>query len=202
MAASTYQQQKAEAAVEELKKYAETNPASLALCFATIQLQLLQSQSASALSTLEAYLSSIGKEQKDRYYRPALIALLVWLYEQTGQSEKAMGILDEASTYWKTDKSFASGAPKSTIYQTAAFKLKTGRFQEAVADYEELVRSDPTDQQAIAGLILAYSEIDPQKAEQYANALPTIAISQADTSSLEQSVPGVKRRYVKKTDKR
>lgn len=202
MAASTNQQQKAEAAVEELRKYSETNPRSLALRFATIQLQILQSQAASALSTLEAYLSAIGKEHKEYYYRPALIALLVWLYEQTGQSEKAMTTLEEASTYWKTDNSFASGAPKSIIYQTAAFKLKTGRFQEAAADYEELVRSDPADQQAIAGLILAYSEIDSKKAEQYASALSAIEGNQADTSFLEQAVPGVKRRYVKKTDNR
>ncbi|KAI8150157.1 hypothetical protein BJV82DRAFT_662248 [Fennellomyces sp. T-0311] len=198
LAAATYQQHKAEAAVEELKKYASKNPKSLALRFATIQLQLLQSRPAAALTTLESYLSLIGDKNKKEYYQPAVIALLVYLYEQTGQSDKAMDTLDKASAFWKTDGSFSSNAPTSIMKQTAAFKLKTGRYSEAALDFEELVRADPTDAQAIAGLISAYIEVDPAKAEQYGNALPAIALDHLDIPALERSVPGVKRGYVKK----
>ena len=200
LAAATYQQHKAEAAVEELKKYAEKNPKSLALRFATIQLQLLQSRPAAALQTLESYLSMIDQQKnKKEYYQPAIIALLVWLYEQTGQSDKAMDTLDKASAYWKTDKEFDStGAPTSIMKQTASFKLQTGRYSEAASDFEELVKTDPTDAQAVAGLISAYIEVDPAKAEQYGNALPAIALDHLDIPALERSVPGVKRGYVKK----
>ncbi|KAI9270443.1 hypothetical protein BDA99DRAFT_501798 [Phascolomyces articulosus] len=199
LAAATYQQHKAEAAVEELKKYADKNPKSLALRFATIQLQLLQSRPAAALATLESYLSMLDeKNNKKEYYQPAIIALLIWLYEQTGQSEKAMETLDKASAYWKTDKEFASNAPTSIMKQTASFKLQTGRYSEAASDFEELVKADPTDAQAIAGLISAYIEVDPAKAEQYGNALPAIALDHLDIAALERSVPGVKRGYVKK----
>lgn len=199
LASATYHQHKATKAVEELKKYAEKRPSSLPIRFATIQLQLLESQPAAALSTLENYLVSV-KDDKKAYYKPAVIALLVWLYEQTGQSEKAMETLDEASTIWKNDNSFKSDtvAPTSTIKQTAAFKLKTGRFQDAVADYEQLVKADPSDAQSIAGLIAAYAEVDPKKAEQYGNALPSIALNNLDVDTLEKIVPGVKRGYVKK----
>ncbi|KAG2216271.1 hypothetical protein INT45_002916 [Circinella minor] len=200
LAAATYQQHKAEAAVEELKKYAEKNPKSLALRFATIQLQLLQSRPAAALQTLESYLSLIDQQKnKKEYYQPAIIALLVWLYEQTGQSDKAMDTLDKASAYWKMDKEFDStAAPTSIMKQTASFKLQTGRYSEAASDFEELVKADPTDAQAVAGLISAYIEVDPAKAEQYGNALPAIALDHLDIPALERSVPGVKRGYVKK----
>ncbi|OBZ86276.1 Signal recognition particle subunit SRP72 [Choanephora cucurbitarum] len=199
LASATYHQHKATKAIEELKKFSEKNPGSLAIRFATIQLQLLESQPAQALATLESYLAAV-KQDKHAYYKPALIALLVWLYEQVGQSDKAMAALDEASSVWKNDSAFASSvsAPKSTVKQTAAFKLKTGKYQEAVVDYEQLVKSDPSDAQAIAGLIAAYAEVDPRKAEQYGNALPAIAVDHLDIETLEKIVPGVKRGYVKK----
>ncbi|RCI01987.1 hypothetical protein CU098_009517 [Rhizopus stolonifer] len=197
LASATFHQHKAAKAVEELKKFAEKKPGSLAIRFATIQLQLLESQPAQALETLEAY-TSANKQDKTTY-KPAVVALLVWLYEQTGQSDKAMEVLDEASSVWKNDKDFAStSAPTSTIKQTAAFKLKTGKYQEAVDDYEQLVKADPSDAQAIAGLIAAYAEVDPKKAEQYGNALPAVALDHLDIDTLEKMVPGVKRGYVKK----
>ncbi|KAL0076431.1 hypothetical protein J3Q64DRAFT_1771746 [Phycomyces blakesleeanus] len=203
LAAATYHQSKGEKAVEELKKYAEKKPESLAIRFATIQLQLLQSQPAEALSTLESYLKVIDEKNKKGFYhqQPAVVALLVWLYEQTNQSEKAMETLDKASTLWKSDSSFLKSAPASIIKQTAAFKLKAGRYSEAAADYEQLVKADPTDSQTIAGLISAYAEIDPAKAEQYGDALPAIAMHHIDVDTLERVVPGVKRGYVKKDPK-
>lgn len=200
LATATYHQHKATKAVEELKKYSEKKPSSLAIRFAIIQLQLLESQPALALETLQGYLNNV-KPEKTVYYKPAIIALLVWLYEQTGQSEKAMEILDEASNIWKNDSTFkqSSIAPTtSTMKQIAAFKLKTGRFQEAVVDYEQLVKNDPSDSQSIAGLIAAYAEVDPKKAEQYGNALPSITLNHLDIDTLEKIVPGVKRGYVKK----
>jgi signal recognition particle subunit SRP72 len=124
---------------------------------------------------------------------------LVWLYQQTGQSEKAMETLDKAASIWKSDDSFASThTPTSIVKQTAAFKLKAGRLQEAVEDYEQLVKEDPTDAQAVAGLIAAYAQVDPTKAEQYGSALPEIALNHIDVDTLEKIVPGVKRGYVKK----
>lgn len=202
LAAATYQQYKGQAAVEELKKYAKEHPSSLAIWFATIQVELLLSQPAAALNTLQQYLSRVGEENKKEYYRPAVVALLVWLYEQTGQSDKAMELLDKASQFWKMDADFSSEAPTSIMKQTAAFKLKTGRYQDAVADYEQLVRADPTDAQALAGLIAAYVEVDPAKAEQYGNSLPAVALDHLDMSALETMVPGVKRGYVRKQTNR
>ncbi|KAI7862136.1 hypothetical protein BDF14DRAFT_1746377 [Spinellus fusiger] len=202
LAAATYQQHKGEKAVEELKKYSEKKPGSLALRFATIQLQLLHSTPLEALKTLKAYIKSANeKGSKKEAYQPGVVALLVWLYEHTNQSEKAMETLDSASAYWKSEKGRLVETPASVVKQTAAFKLKAGRYHEAAADYEQLVKADPTDAQAIAGLISAYTEIDPAKAEQYGDALPAIAFEHIDTERLECRVPGVKRCYVKKDPK-
>jgi len=57
------------------------------------------------------------------------------------------------------------------------------------------------DSQAIAGLITAYSEINPALAEKYGNSLPAFESGSLDLASLEHSVPGVKRRYMKKGNK-
>ncbi|KAI8989360.1 hypothetical protein BDB01DRAFT_781522 [Pilobolus umbonatus] len=198
LASATYYQSKAAKAIEELKMLANKRPQSVAIRFATIQLQLLESQPVQALDTLLNYMETV-KSDKSAYYRPAIIALLIWLYEKSGQSDKAMSILDEASTVWKSDPSFKSTTtPLSVVKQTAAFKLKSGRYEEAAVDYEQLVKNDPSDTQSIAGLIAAYAEIDPSKAEQYGNALPAITLSTIDIKELENNVPGVKKGYVKK----
>ncbi|CEG82011.1 Putative Signal recognition particle subunit SRP72 [Rhizopus microsporus] len=198
LASTTYHQHKASKAIEELKKYTEKKPTSLAIHFAAIQLQMLESQHKAALETLQHYLNGVA-DNKQEQYRPAIVALLVWLYQQTGQPEKAMETLDKAASIWKSDDSFASThTPTSIVKQTAAFKLKAGRLQEAVEDYEQLVKEDPTDAQAVAGLIAAYAQVDPTKAEQYGSALPEIALNHIDVDTLEKIVPGVKRGYVKK----
>lgn len=222
LAAATYhQQRKADKAIEELKTYAKQHPASLAIRFAAVQLDLLSSQPAAALKTLEDYLEHVHDDVKATH-RPAVVALQVWLYEQTGQAEKAMSVLDQASVYWKDNhqagmpvsaKSSSSPSAQtesqqhqttpSILKQTAAFKLKTGRYSDAAADYEQLVKADPTDTQAIAGLISAYAEVDPAKAEQYAHVLPPITANDTfNVDDLESVVPGVKKGYMKKDPSR
>lgn len=201
LAAVSAHQNKNSKALADLESFAKKVPQSLAIHFAMIQLSLLDSKHSAALSTLEGYLESV-KSQPEIYYQPALIALLVWLYEQTGQSERAMQALDDASSQWKNGTSSTSSKPPSSILkQTAAFKLKARRFQEAAADYEQLVKADPMDAQAIAGLITAYSEVNPALAEKYGNSLPAFESGSLDLATLERVVPGVKRRYMKKDGK-
>ncbi|KAH8552816.1 hypothetical protein BGW37DRAFT_518783 [Umbelopsis sp. PMI_123] len=201
LAAVSAHQNKISKALSDLESFAKKEPQSLAIRFAIIQLQLIDSKHSAALDTLENYLNGV-KSQPEVYYQPALIALLVWLYEQTGQSERAMETLDNASVQWKQGTSSTSSKPPSSILkQTAAFKLKAGRFQDAATDYEQLVKADPMDAQAIAGLITAYAEVNPALAEKYGNSLPAFETGSLDLTTLEHVVPGVKRRYVKKDGK-
>ncbi|RUP24532.1 hypothetical protein BC936DRAFT_138910, partial [Jimgerdemannia flammicorona] len=201
LAATTFHQSKGARSLEELETHARERPTSLPIRFAVIQLQLLQSNHAAALATLDAYLAGVQNDMLR--YRPALVALQVWLYEQTGQPARAMEALETASAFWKSHGTGAASgpSPSSILKQTAAFKLKNRRYKEAATDYEQLVRADPTDAQAVAGLITALSEVDPAQAEKYGSSLPEINAVQIDADVLEKIVPGRKRGYVRKEAK-
>ncbi|RUS25404.1 hypothetical protein BC938DRAFT_472225, partial [Jimgerdemannia flammicorona] len=193
LAATTFHQSKGARSLEELETHARERPTSLPIRFAVIQLQLLQSNHVAALATLDAYLAGVQNDMLR--YRPALVALQVWLYEQTGQPARAMEALETASAFWKSHGTGAASgpSPSSILKQTAAFKLKNRRYKEAATDYEQLVRADPTDAQAVAGLITALSEVDPAQAEKYGSSLPEINAVQIDADVLEKIVPGRKR---------
>ena len=53
------------------------------------------------------------------------------------------------------------------------FKLHCNNPEEAAKDYEKLVKADPTNVQAISGLVIALSKFDIQKAEEYEQFLQT-----------------------------
>ncbi|KAL1916119.1 uncharacterized protein VTP21DRAFT_6123 [Calcarisporiella thermophila] len=189
MAACTLKQKKVSKALEELQKYAKANPSSLAIHFAIMQLQLLQSQQPNtAIETLERYLSHVSAPLK-----PGVVAVQVWLYQQAQQTEKAMQCLEEAMGQWA--KSGKSINTRSLLRQAALFKLRSGKQQEAAKDLEGLVREDPLDARAVAALIEAYAAFDPAKAEQYESALPEMeSLMALDAEQLEGSVPGVRGR--------
>ncbi|POG58804.1 hypothetical protein GLOIN_2v1488326 [Rhizophagus irregularis DAOM 181602=DAOM 197198] len=188
--------------IANLQEFAKLKPESLHINFALMQLQLITSNPNNALETFEKYLLTI-KEDKERY-KPGYVGLLVWLYEQSGMHEKAIKTLEDAGTFWKNNSS--SSESTLILKQTAAFKIKTGHYQEAAQYYEQLVKVDPLDTQAIAGLVSAYSHYDIEKAEQYESSLPEVNSGEGtvpmdiDVDSIERIVPGVKKSYYKKTD--
>ncbi|CAB5395798.1 unnamed protein product [Rhizophagus irregularis] len=181
--------------ISDLQEFAKLKPESLHINFALMQLQLITSNPNNALETFEKYLLTI-KEDKERY-KPGYVGLLVWLYEQSGMHEKAIKTLEDAGTFWKNNSS--SSESTLILKQTAAFKIKTGHYQEAAQYYEQLVKVDPLDTQAIAGLVSAYSHYDIEKAEQYESSLPEVNSGEGtvpmdiDVDSIERIVPGVKK---------
>ncbi|CAB4383251.1 unnamed protein product [Rhizophagus irregularis] len=202
IASTSYLQKKINKSISDLQEFAKLKPESLHINFALMQLQLITSNPNNALETFEKYLLTI-KEDKERY-KPGYVGLLVWLYEQSGMHEKAIKTLEDAGTFWKNNSS--SSESTLILKQTAAFKIKTGHYQEAAQYYEQLVKVDPLDTQAIAGLVSAYSHYDIEKAEQYESSLPEVNSGEGtvpmdiDVDSIERIVPGVKKSYYKKTD--
>ncbi|RHZ81438.1 hypothetical protein Glove_120g197 [Diversispora epigaea] len=200
LASTSYHQKKPTKTIQDLQEFVKSNSLSLSINFALIQLQILQSNPTTALSTLENYLLLI-KDDSEKY-KPGYVGLLVWLYEQVGKSEKAVQTLEKAGNFWKSG--VTSDESTSILKQTAAFKLKTGRYQEAAKDYEQLVKNDPLNSHALAGLIIAYSHYDISLAEKYERSLPDINniinTINIDVESLEKIVPGVKKSYIKKPD--
>ncbi|CAG8762271.1 16660_t:CDS:10, partial [Dentiscutata erythropus] len=197
LASIPYRQKKITKAIQELQEFTKLKPESLSINFALMQLQLLQSNPTSALETLENHLSSI-KDDAGKY-RPGYVGLLVWLHEKVGKPENAVRALDQAGTFWKSG--VMSDESRSILKQTAAFKLKTTRYHEAAQDYEQLVKGDPLDIQALAGLVASYSQYDINLAEKYESSLPDVSVqTEVDIESLEKVVPGVKKSYIKKAD--
>ncbi|KAG0359007.1 hypothetical protein BC939DRAFT_450531 [Gamsiella multidivaricata] len=200
LAATTYKQKKTAKALEELKEYATQRPESVAIQFAIVQLELLNAQDyTAAIESLTRFLKALPEKEQ---HRPGYVALLVWLYDQAGQGEKGVDLLSEASAVWaKSNKQTKTGSathmPLTLLKQTAAFKLRSHRYKDAAKDYEELVRADPSDPAAIAGLIMAYSEFEPALAEKYGASLPEMKnVMALDVDALERVVPGLKREYV------
>ncbi|CAG8566793.1 9751_t:CDS:10 [Acaulospora morrowiae] len=197
LASTSYHQKKNAKAIQDLLEFAKSKPHSLSINFALMQLQILQSNPLAALETFETHLSSINDEKEK--YKPGYVGLLVWLYEQAGKQEKAVKALEKAGAFWK--RGVTSDGSTSILKQTAAFKLKIGRYREAAQDYEQIVKSDPLDSQALAGLVAAYSQYDISLAEKYESSLLDIGTPMdIDVESLEKVVPGVKKSYIKKTD--
>ncbi|TPX48109.1 hypothetical protein SeMB42_g01666 [Synchytrium endobioticum] len=183
LAAIALREHKASKAIDELVDRANTSPKSLPLQLALTQLYLLQKNIGAATSTMERYLSHIDATEK---YKPGLVSLMVWLYSQTG-SENGMKMLEEATPFWP---SLETGN-KSISRQLATFKLKSNRPHDAAADFERLVKADPSDVSSVAGLIMSYSEFNPALAEQYQSYLPrtesVIDPSDIDVDALETS---------------
>ncbi|KAI1308941.1 hypothetical protein EDD11_004150 [Mortierella claussenii] len=207
LAAIQVRQKKVQKAIEELKDYAKERPQSVALQFAILQLQLSENRDyKGALESLQVFLKGLPSKQEQ--YRPGLVALLVWLFDQAGQGDRGVELLSEASAVWaqsnqhagsSSSSSSSSAMPLTLLRQTAAFKLRSHRYREASKDYEELVRADPSDPASVAGLIMAYSEFEPSLAEKYGASLPEMdrSITQAlDVDALEKVVPGHKKEYI------
>ncbi|KAF9168637.1 Signal recognition particle core component [Actinomortierella ambigua] len=199
LAATQARQKKTAKAIEELVEFAQERPESVALQFAILQLQLSQGNDyVAAIESLRRFLDRLPSEEQ---HRPGMVALLVWLYDQAGQGDKGVELLSESSAIWAKSSSTSAGGsdnkmPVALQRQMAAFKLRSHRYREAAKDYEALVRADPEDPSAIAGLIMAYSEYEPALAEQYGASLPEMQhLVHLDVEALEKVVPGLKREY-------
>eukprot|EP01136_Pigoraptor_vietnamica_P016321 Opistho-1_new@60221 len=119
-------------------------------------------------------------------HRLGVVAAVVQLAEKTGDLAEATRALDQAVDYW-SKSSGPSSAPVVTLLQeSAAFHLRHGAHQKAAAAFERILKANPKDSRAVAGIIRAYSAFDPKMAEQYSSALPEIrALSADETDMLE-----------------
>ncbi|KAI8911311.1 hypothetical protein DFJ77DRAFT_469585 [Powellomyces hirtus] len=155
------------AALKELQLYIQKLPHSLEIHLAAAQLQIAQQNYEGAFTTLRSYLDSASADAK---YEPGLVSLLVWLHGQMDEVDVAVSLLQDATKHWQNNAKSKHDA--SSLKHLASFKLRSHQAREAAQDYEQLVKANPSDVEAVAGLIIAYSEYDPTLAEQYQAYLP------------------------------
>lgn len=167
-------------------------PTSIPIHLALIQIQLQSAQPDRALTVLLGLIQT--RHNQNTVIPIALSALLIWLLQKTGQTERAYKILDEISDSLLTQCIKSNNHVQETLRllkQIASFNLKNERHQVAVKQYEFLVRLDPTNPQSMVGLITAYMVTDPRKADKYAATLPKVNIDHLNAEALEHSVPGI-----------
>ncbi|KAJ3270921.1 hypothetical protein HDV01_007318 [Terramyces sp. JEL0728] len=131
-----------------VKKY----PTSLNAHLVLTQKYLQQSQFANAEKILLEMISNSNFEAS----KPGLISLAIWVLKANNKDSEAIGLIAQAQP-----------TSRNEILQLADLKLKFGYLEKAKADFEELLREDPTDTKAISGYIMTLPESEIETAEQY-----------------------------------
>ncbi|KAI8814845.1 hypothetical protein BJ742DRAFT_750619, partial [Cladochytrium replicatum] len=171
-------------AADELEEYVKSYPTNLGFRLVLCQTQINQLNFSAAIQIMNDY---FGVVDKTLQYQPALVSLMVWLYGRVDQVDMAVEWLESATQHWKSSSEEVEDT--WTLKQLAAFKLKSHRARDAAKDYERLIRLDPSDCSAIAGLVMAYAEFDLAAAEKYSAALASTESADLEDSAALQEQP-------------
>uniref|UniRef100_A0A7N0TXD1 Signal recognition particle subunit SRP72 n=1 Tax=Kalanchoe fedtschenkoi TaxID=63787 RepID=A0A7N0TXD1_KALFE len=122
----------------------------------------------------------------DIQHMPATVATLVTLKERAGDIDGANEVLDSAIQWW-TNAMTENSKLDVILQQSASFKLKHGRQEEASHIFEELVKSHGSIE-AMVGLVTTAAHVNVDKAESYAKKLkPLPGLKSVDVDSLEKT---------------
>jgi len=164
-----YRQKKTSEALSELEKQFNENKSSLKLCLSIAQFKIMEEKYEDALKTVEAYIKCTNTDVNEF---PGLLSLILWLNEKCGNIEKSLDLLQNY-----IDKNDANEDQK-LVKKLIDFKLHCNNPEEAAKDYEKLVKADPTNVEAISGLVIALSKFNIKKAEEYEQFLQTDHLSE------------------------
>eukprot|EP00164_Ancoracysta_twista_P005066 GFYU01006896.1.p1 GENE.GFYU01006896.1~~GFYU01006896.1.p1 ORF type:complete len:642 (+),score=248.21 GFYU01006896.1:58-1983(+) len=185
ISAALHAKQKKFAKCEDvLKSYiAKHSDSCLRTQLTLAQIQLNESNTRGAIETLK----SIDPLQ----HKPGMVATLVSLFETLNDIEGASKCLNLAVEYWENksatgkDKKVVEETKKLIMRETAKFKAKYNKHEEALAIYEKLLTMDKKDFTSMAGLVISAGYVDVKKAEKYDHMLPPIAGDPVDAEMLE-----------------
>ncbi|KAI9024759.1 hypothetical protein DFJ74DRAFT_666201 [Hyaloraphidium curvatum] len=170
--------------LEALREAVAKRPKSLRLRLSLCQALVEQSDFSGALESLQALVSD-SRSASDKALLPGLMKLLVLLYEKQDQPDKALALMEEVASLKDGQELGLS------LRMLADLKTKCGRLEDAAKDLELLHARDPSDVQAIAGLVAIYSKLDPAKAARFDSLLPDTAVekdsSKVDVDALENA---------------
>ena len=176
-------EKKLSGAVEILQNHVKSSSEASVLVYCTLaQLYLNQgspSKALAALRTIPAYANYVG-----------VAAMLASQHAHLGEVGVAMDILDRMLESWMEKGAGQVGGASAfgdLVKQVAKFQLSHSR-PEAAAAILERALSYHDDMSLRALLISAYSQYDPQKAEQASQQLPAFSgRGQLDVDSLERT---------------
>ena len=182
LASLLYKEKKHVESTELLDSYAKSHPHACSRVLLTLAQNHLKDGN---YETAARLLESIP----DLKYRLGVVAMRVALYERLGKIDEACKLLDEALANMekKAGKLSAGSLAHRLLRENAEFRLKHSYYKEAAGFFEKLIRVDGKDKNALAGLIMATSHVNPKAAEQYASQLPAVkSKSNLNTDELER----------------
>uniref|UniRef100_A0A7N1A7R8 Signal recognition particle subunit SRP72 n=1 Tax=Kalanchoe fedtschenkoi TaxID=63787 RepID=A0A7N1A7R8_KALFE len=178
-AAVFVRENKAGKAEEILLQQAKKNPDKSKILF------LARAQVAAAAGHPQIAAESLS-QIPDIQHMPATVATLVTLKERAGDIDGANEVLDSAIQWW-TNAMTENSKLDVILQQSASFKLKHGRQEEASRIFEELVKSHGS-VEAMVGLVTTAAHVNVDKAESYAKKLkPLPGLKSVDVDSLEKT---------------
>lgn len=157
------------AALKEIVPLLEKRPSDVGLILTIMHLYVITNNYAAATHLLESFFKRLEQSNSasdlDVRFAPGLIASLVSLYAQQGRPGAAKTELAKAAEYWRKPHKSKTEAPSKSLMVAAGTALLDTHNPENVKAAGEIFKSlydqDNEDRAAIAGLVAAYSIIDP-----------------------------------------
>ncbi|KAF2729960.1 hypothetical protein EJ04DRAFT_515578 [Polyplosphaeria fusca] len=182
------------AALKEVLPLLEKRPSDVGLLLTITNLYILTNNHAAATHLLESFFRHLEQSgtasDLDVRHAPGLVATLVSLYAHQGRHSHSKTELAKAASYWR----HKSKMPSKALMVAAGKALLESQVQEnleaAGEIFGSLFEQDEKDRAAIAGLVAAYSLLDPSKlSPELASSLPESArlVSDIDVAALEEA---------------
>ncbi|KAJ3098071.1 hypothetical protein HDU97_004330 [Phlyctochytrium planicorne] len=185
-------------AIQDISQFISQHKDSVVLHLALAELYLRNGQVDDAVQSLERFLR---ESPKSFSFKPAIVSVLAGIYKHATLVDKAVGLVSEATLFWRDNE---SEGYRKILRDAAFFKISCCHFEDAARDLEVLVRKDSSDVEALAGLVIASSQFDINKAKEYSSHLPSKSLLfgkvAIDVDQLE-SAPPMKRFTKKKEEK-
>ena len=175
-------EKKVSSCVELLESHLQAKPHSDLVLHATLA-QLLLSQG--HVPRVCGVLRSIPEVSK----HVGIASVLVSLHTTLGDVDSAVGVLDEAVSWWvrQPKSDLTQQACRTLMMENALYKLQHGRPEAASVVLERLQSSYPSDLKIQALLISAFSKFDSRRAEELTKSLQRFEASgTVDVDALEQ----------------
>jgi signal recognition particle subunit SRP72 len=157
------------AALKEIVPLLEKRPNDVGLILTITHLYVITNNYAAATHLLESFFKRLEQSGSasdlDVRFAPGLIASLVSLYAQQGRPGAAKSELAKAAEYWRKPHKSKTEAPSKALMVAAGTALLDTHNPDNVKAAGEIFKSlydqDNDDRAAVAGLVAAYSIIDP-----------------------------------------
>lgn len=157
------------AALKEIIPLLEKRPNDVGLILTITHLYVVTNNYAAAAHLLETFFKRLEQSGSasdlDVRFAPGLIAALVSLYAQQGRPGAAKSELAKAAEYWRKPHKSKTEAPSKSLMIAAGTALLDTHNAENIKVAGEIFKSlyeqDNEDRAAIAGLVAAYSIVNP-----------------------------------------